>query len=100
MKEELFRELTESIKQAGEIRRGKMPASAKTDIADPDARQIRKKYNMNQQDFAALLGISVGTLRNWEQGRRKPHGPAKVLLKIAENNPEVILESQSEKNLR
>jgi putative transcriptional regulator len=50
---------------------------------------------MNQQEFAALLGISVGTLRNWEQGRRKPHGPAKVLLKIAEKKPKAILESLS-----
>lgn len=95
MKKELFNQLTESIKQAGKIRRGKLPASRRTVIADPDVGQIRKKYSMNQQEFAALLGISVGTLRNWEQGRRKPHGPAKVLLKIAEKKPKAILESLS-----
>jgi putative transcriptional regulator len=48
---------------------------------------------MTQQEFSSLLGISVGTLRNWEQGRRKPQGPAKVLLKIAEKRPKAILES-------
>lgn len=95
MKEELFNELTQSIKQAGKIRHGKLPASKRTVIEDPDVTQIRKKYNMNQQEFAALLGISVGTLRNWEQGRRKPHGPARVLLKIAEKKPKAILESLS-----
>ena len=95
MKEELFNELTESIKQAGKIRQGKLPASRRIVIADPDVSRIRKKYGMNQQEFAALLGISVGTLRNWEQGRRKPQGPAKVLLKIAEKKPEAILESLS-----
>ncbi len=95
MKEELFNELAQSIKQAGRIRHGKLPASGRTVIEDPDVTQIRKKYKMNQQEFAALLGISVGTLRNWEQGRRKPHGPAKVLLKIAEKRPKAILESLS-----
>ncbi|MBP3192713.1 NadS family protein [Natronogracilivirga saccharolytica] len=95
MKEELFNELTQSIKQAGKIRHGKLPASKRTVIEDPDVAQIRRKYNMNQQEFSALLGISVGTLRNWEQGRRKPHGPAKVLLKIAEKKPKAILESLS-----
>jgi len=95
MKDDLFNELTKSIKQAGKIRQGELRASRRTVIADPDVSQIRKKYSMNQQAFAALLGISVGTLRNWEQGRRKPHGPAKVLLKIAEKRPKAILESLS-----
>jgi len=95
MKEEIFNELSESIKQAGKIRRGEVQASRKTVISDPDVTQIRKKYDMNQHEFAALLGISVGTLRNWEQGRRRPQGPAKVLLKIAEKKPRAILESLS-----
>jgi len=46
---------------------------------------------MNQEEFATLLGISVGTLRNWEQGRRKPQGSAKVLMKIAEKRPEGVI---------
>jgi putative transcriptional regulator len=50
---------------------------------------------MTQKEFSLLLGISVGTLRNWEQGRRKPQGPAKILLKIAEKQPKAILESLS-----
>ncbi len=95
MKEKLFNELTESIKQAGKIRKGELKPSGTTVISDPDVAEIRKKHNLSQQEFAALLGISIGTLRNWEQGRRKPRGPAKVLLKVAEKKPEAILDSLS-----
>lgn len=93
MKEEMFNELMESVKQAGDIRKGKRKPARHTVIDEPDVAAIRAKHNMTQPEFASLLGISMGTLRNWEQGRRKPQGPAKVLLKIAEKRPEAILES-------
>ena len=51
-------------------------------MEEPDVHAIREKYDMTQQEFSSLLWISVGTLRNWEQGSRKPQGSAKVLLKI------------------
>jgi len=95
MNDEMFNELLESVKQAGEIRKGKRKPSRHTVIEEPDVSTIRKNYDMTQQEFSSLLGISVGTLRNWEQGRRKPQGPAKVLLKIAEKRPNAILESLS-----
>ncbi len=95
MNDEMFNELLESVKQAGDIRKGKRKPSRYTVIEDPDVAAIREKYDMTQQEFSSLLGISVGTLRNWEQGRRKPQGPAKVLLKIAEKRPKAILESLS-----
>jgi putative transcriptional regulator len=95
MKDEMFNELIESVKQAGDIRKGKRKPSRYSIIEEPDVVAIRKKYDMTQQEFSSLLGISVGTLRNWEQGRRKPQGPAKVLLKIAEKRPKAILESLS-----
>lgn len=96
MNNEMFNELLESVKQAGDIRKGKMKPSGHTEMKEPDVFAIRKKYEMTQQEFSSLLGISVGTLRNWEQGRRKPQGPAKVLLKIAEKRPKAILESLSQ----
>ncbi|HKK24420.1 MAG TPA: NadS family protein [Gracilimonas sp.] len=95
MKDEMFNELLESVKQAGDIRKGKREPSRNSIIEEPDVVAIREKYNMTQQEFSSLLGISVGTLRNWEQGRRKPQGPAKVLLKIAEKRPKAILDSLS-----
>lgn len=93
MNDEMFNELIESVKQAGDIRNGKREPSRYSTIEEPDVVAIREKYDMTQQEFSSLLGISVGTLRNWEQGRRKPQGPAKVLLKIAEKRPKAILDS-------
>ncbi|MBI3923031.1 MAG: helix-turn-helix domain-containing protein [Armatimonadetes bacterium] len=52
---------------------------------------IRAKLHMSQAAFAGLLGVSLRTLRDWEQGRRKPSGPAEALLRIAEQHPEVLI---------
>jgi len=52
----------------------------------------RIELEMSQQQFAAMLGISVRTLHDWEQGRREPSGPARTLLKIAARHPEVVRE--------
>jgi DNA-binding transcriptional regulator YiaG len=52
----------------------------------------RSKLRLTQSQFAGLLGISVKTLHNWEQGRRKPTGAARVLLRVAARHPEVVLE--------
>jgi putative transcriptional regulator len=54
--------------------------------------KVRGRLGLSQSKFAAVLGISADTLQNWEQGRRSPTGPAKVLLKIASRHPEVLLE--------
>ena len=59
-------------------------------IDEPDAKSIRAKLQLTQDEFAGLLNISVNTLRNWEQSRRKPEGPARVLLGIAATHPEVF----------
>ena len=56
---------------------------------------IRNEYGLSQDQFASLLGISVRTLQNWEQGRRTPQGPAKVLLRVAARHPRAILETVS-----
>lgn len=94
MKDEAFEELLESVRQAGAIRRGESQAGrvfeAETDTVD--AKSVRESLGLSQSGFAALLGISAGTLRNWEQGRRSPEGAAKVLLRVAARHPEVILE--------
>jgi len=52
---------------------------------------LRARFQLSQAKFAALLGISTGTLRNWEQGRREPEGPARVLLRVAARHPEAVL---------
>jgi putative transcriptional regulator len=94
MKETAFSELVESLKEAVAIRKGETDASRVFTVKPPDVMRIRKGYGMSQEEFALLLGISVGTLRNWEQGRRTPHGPAKVLLQVAASHPEALLDSK------
>jgi putative transcriptional regulator len=90
MKEELFNELVESVREGGKILRGKKKPSRTFVIKAPNVKQIRADYNLSQTEFAALMGISVKTLRNWEQGRRVPEGAARVLLQVAAKHPEVI----------
>ena len=93
MKKELFEELKQSLREAGKIKRGEMKPSRVFRI-DPqnDIVKVRGKLGLSQSRFATVLGISADTLQNWEQGRRSPTGPAKVLLRIAAKHPEVLLE--------
>jgi putative transcriptional regulator len=55
-----------------------------------DVRHIRGKFGATQREFAALIGISWETLRNWEEGRRRPHGPARALLRAIDADPVVL----------
>ena len=58
---------------------------------DPiDVKHIRSKFGVTQRVFARLIGISVETLRNWEEGRRRPHGPARALLRAIDADPFVL----------
>jgi len=90
-----FHKLTESIRQAGRIKRGTLKPSRITTIEPEDIRSIRHRLGKSQSEFALMIGISVATLQNWEQGRRKPEGPAQALLKIAAKNPEAVAEALS-----
>lgn len=93
MRDELFDELVEGVRDAGAYLRGEQ-APERVHFADePDPRQIRERMGLTQDEFAAALCISVKTLRNWEQGRREPSGPAMRLLQIAAKYPEVILDA-------
>lgn len=92
MKDELFNELVTSVHEGGRILRGKAKPARKFFIETPDVKKIRSNYKLSQNEFAALMGISVSTLRNWEQGRRTPEGSARVLLQVAAKHPEVIWE--------
>ena len=117
MNQERFAELSEALRQAKAVRRG---AAAPTRVwnvtrdrngklhrrqLDPQTYQqeqraewentvsaTRSRLRLSQNKFAELLGISVKTLHNWEQGRRKPTGAARVLLRVASRHPEVVLE--------
>jgi putative transcriptional regulator len=90
MKDELFNELVSSVREGGRILRGKVKPARTFIIEAPDVKKIRANYDLSQNEFAALMGISVKTLRNWEQGRRVPEGAARVLLQVVAKHPDVI----------
>ena len=93
MKKELFEELKQSLREANLIKRGELKPGRVFHV-NPESNivRVRGKLGLSQSKFAAILGISVDTLQNWEQGRRRPTGSAKVLLRIAAKHPEVLLE--------
>ena len=86
----LFNELIASVREAGKILRGKAAPSLSFVVDEPNVKSIRNSYRLSQREFAVLLGISVQTLRNWEQGRRAPDGPARVLLQVAAKHPDAV----------
>ena len=100
MKKELFEELLESVKQGADIMKGKTKPSRSTEFPESEVQKIREGYGLSQEKFASLMGISVATLRNWEQGRRKPEGPARVLLRVAAAHPEAILDITRHQKMR
>ena len=95
MKTDNFNKLVSSIKEAGKIRRGEMAPSRNFMFEPEDIKAIRKKLDMSQSEFALMIGVSIATLQNWEQGRRTPEGPARALLKIAAEDPDAVLHALS-----
>ena len=93
MKAELFAELLETVRQGGRILRGELKPSRAFRFEDPDVRKLREGYGLSQSKFAALMGISPATLRNREQGRRKPEDSARVLLRVVARHPEAVLDA-------
>ncbi|RKZ49333.1 MAG: transcriptional regulator [Gammaproteobacteria bacterium] len=93
MKDEMFNELLESVKEMDQISKGKKGASRQFIFKGPEVKDIREKTGLSQTHFARLIGVSKRTLENWEQGRRHPTGPARALLKIVESDPEGMVKA-------
>jgi putative transcriptional regulator len=90
MKREMFEELLGSVREGGSILRGEKAPSRRTAVGGGAAtavRSIRERTKLSQSEFARLMGVSVKTLQNWEQDRRRPTGPAAALLKIIAHEP-------------
>lgn len=97
MNKKNFAELLQSVKEAGKIMRGETNPSRQFVFEDKeDIQVIRQGFNASQSEFAQFMGVSINTLQNWEQGRRHPTGPAKMLLRIVVRNPEIFTEMQRE----
>ena len=91
MEPKLFDEMTRSLKQAGAIARGTRKPSRQFEYPASRVLAVREKTTLSQAQFAKLLGVSIKTLQNWEQARRKPTGPAAALLCIVEREPAMAL---------
>jgi putative transcriptional regulator len=93
MKDHAFQELLTSVRQAGQIRRGRRRASRTTTFRPTEVQAVRATLGVSQSEFALMIGVSVATLRNWEQGRRTPEGPALALLRVAARNPKAVIQA-------
>ncbi|MFO1433873.1 MAG: helix-turn-helix domain-containing protein [Candidatus Competibacteraceae bacterium] len=80
-------DLLQSVREMKADRRARV-----TEVATSPALKARVKTGLSQSQFAMLLGVSIRTLQEWEQGRRNPSGAAKTLIAIAEKWPEVLWE--------
>lgn len=84
--DEIGTKLLASIREMKAQKRGRV-----TEVKIPNAALARSKSGLSQSKFAELLGVSVRTLQNWEQGRTQPSGAAKTLILVAENSPQALL---------
>jgi putative transcriptional regulator len=88
-----FRKLMESVLEADEILKGARAPARETFVDGSAVRELRRKLNLSQHKFAALIEVDVGTVQNWEQGRRSPSGPARALLRALWNDPKRVLKA-------
>ena len=93
MKKREFKELLMGIDQARAIHRGERKPSRVFHYEPVRVKSIREKLGLTQAKFSRMICVSIGTLRNWEQGRTYPEGAAIALLRVAELKPEAVLEA-------
>ena len=93
MQKKLFSRLVESMQQMDEIVRGERAPSREFYVDASKVKEIRALTGLSQPKFARILHVDVGTLRNWEQGRREPTGPARALLRAIQNDPRAVLKA-------
>ena len=84
-KREIGQEILDGIRNLKKDKVGKV-------VNVPSVSDIRESMGLSQSKFATLLGVSIKTLQDWEQGRRAPSGAARTLLLVAANNPQAVLE--------
>jgi putative transcriptional regulator len=86
--------IMQGLREAVAHARGKKVPGLRMHIPEKiDVYAIRRKVGLSQVDFSSRIGVSPGTLRNWEQGRRTPDGPARVLLTLLSRNPRIVEET-------
>ena len=93
MQKRMFRELLGSVREGGAILRGEKKPARRAIIGSSTVRSIRERTSLSQSEFAHLIGVSVKTLQNWEQDRRRPTGPAAALLSIIAYEPQLAVKA-------
>jgi putative transcriptional regulator len=88
-----FTEISDGLNDAISHAKGKNLKAKEHRMEAIDVRSIREKTGMSQLRFCATFGISIGTLRHWEQGLRSPRGAARVLLKVVDHNPKAVIKA-------
>lgn len=91
MNDKDFQKLVKSVKQMGSIMRGDHIPHRRTVLTTVNVKALRERLGLTQNQFSGMIGVSIKTLQNWEQGRREPEGPAKVLLRVVEKEPQAVL---------
>ncbi len=91
MDDQDFKKLVKSVKQMGAIMRGEDVPHRRTVLSKINVKALRERTSLTQAEFSEMIGVSIRTLQNWEQGRREPEGPAKALLRVVEREPEAVL---------
>ncbi len=90
-RDELVESIETALQEVLDHVQGKITLeSRKVEVTCPEVRTLRQQYALSQKNFARIFGISIRTLQQWEQGRRFPQGPAKVLLNVIAKNPQVV----------
>ena len=96
MNDKDFQKLVESVKQMGAIMRGEDIPHRRTVMTSVNVKALRERLGLTQNEFSGMIGVSIKTLQNWEQGRREPEGPAKALLRVVEKEPQAVLSALHE----
>src|SRR4029079_8111099 len=100
MKKQDFDDLMLGITQLGAVLRGELKPTVTYVYDRKNIRKLRAKLKLSQAQFARMIGVPAGTLRNWEQGIRTPKGPALALLRVAERHPNAVIDALYSKPAR
>ena len=92
MDDEDFKKLVKSVKQMGAIMRGEDVPHRRTVLSKINVKALRERTSLTQAEFSEMIGVSIRTLQNWEQGRREPSGAALSLIRVANERPDVLRE--------
>ncbi len=90
-----FDQLLQGVRELRAVRRGELKPARRRKLDPADPETVRALLHLPQSRFARMLGVGVGTMRQWERRRRVPAATARILLRVAVKHPEAVLEAAS-----